>query len=155
MQHSKWLAKLGGFGYDMLILLNRGVNYLSMKMGRGRISLSKKIKNSVKGAVSFINNFEQLVVDLASENGFKYVICGHIHQPVIKRIKASKGEVVYLNSGDWVENLTALEYHNGQWTMYRHQDTDEILREIETDMETELTTQALFQNLVAEFKLLT
>jgi UDP-2,3-diacylglucosamine pyrophosphatase LpxH len=68
MQHSKWLAKLGGFGYDMLILLNRAVNYVSMKLGRGRISLSKKIKNSVKGAVSFINNFEQLVVDLASEN---------------------------------------------------------------------------------------
>lgn len=154
MQHSKWLAKLGGFGYDMLILLNRAVNYFLMKLGRGRISLSKKIKNSVKGAVSFINNFEQLVVDLASENGFKYVICGHIHQPVIKEIQASKGEVVYLNSGDWVENLTALEYHKGEWTMYRHQDTDEILEEIETEMETELNTQALFQNLVAEFKLL-
>jgi hypothetical protein len=62
--------------------------------------------------------------------------------------------VVYLNSGDWVENLTALEYHKGEWTMYRHQDTDEILEEIETEMETELNTQALFQNLVAEFKLL-
>jgi len=154
MQHSKWLAKLGGVGYDLLILLNRAVNYLLMKMGRGRISLSKKIKNSVKGAVSFINNFEQLVVDLASEKGFKYVICGHIHQPVIKTMKASKGEVVYLNSGDWVENLTALEYHDGEWTMFRHQDTEGILAEIESEMDSEPNTQALFQNLIAEFKLL-
>jgi UDP-2,3-diacylglucosamine pyrophosphatase LpxH len=150
MQHSKWLAKLGAFGYDMLILLNRAVNFISEKMGRGRISLSKKIKNSVKGAVSFINNFERLVVDLAAENGFKYVVCGHIHQPQIKTVNTLHGEVTYLNSGDWIENLTALEYHEGEWSLYRHQDE---VSEVETEIDMELTTQVLFQNLVAEFKL--
>ena len=31
-----------------------------------------------------------------------------------------KGEVFYLNSGDWVENLTALEYNNKKWKLYKH-----------------------------------
>ncbi|MGB6037051.1 MAG: UDP-2,3-diacylglucosamine diphosphatase [Cryomorphaceae bacterium] len=150
MQHSRWLAKLGGVGYDLLILLNRAVNFFSEKMGRGRISLSKKIKNSVKSAVSFVNNFEDLVVGLASENGFKYVVCGHIHRPMIKTVSTERGEVTYLNSGDWVENLTALEYHNGEWSIYRHQDQSE---EQESEPDMDLTTHALFQNLVAEFKM--
>ncbi len=154
MQHSKWLAKLGGVGYDMLILLNRSVNNILMKMGRNRISLSKRIKNSVKGAVAFINNFENLVIDLASENGFKYVVCGHIHQPVIKENIGPENDVTYLNSGDWVENLTALEYHSGKWSLYKYEDAAEILDEIETEFEEQLNSTVLFNNLVAEFKLL-
>ncbi len=54
MQHSKWLAKMGAVGYDTLILINSFVNWISEKLGYGKISLSKKIKNSVKGAVKFI-----------------------------------------------------------------------------------------------------
>lgn len=44
MQHSKWLAKLGGVGYDFLILINTFFNWCSFKLGYGRISLSKKSK---------------------------------------------------------------------------------------------------------------
>jgi len=154
MQHSKWLAKMGGVGYDILILINRLVNAISMKMGRGKISLSKKIKNSVKSAVSFVNNFEQLVADLASDSGFRYVICGHIHQPVIKEMHGEKGSVTYLNSGDWVENLTALEYHHGKWSIYHHEDVAGVADEIETEMEMHFTTQMIFNNLVAEFKMI-
>jgi len=154
MQHSKWLAKLGGVGYDTLILLNRLVNNLLMKMGHNRISISKRIKNSVKGAVSFINNFENLVIELASENGFKYVVCGHIHQPVIKENLGPLKEVTYLNSGDWVENLTALEYHKGAWVLYKHEDAAGVLDDIEIEIEDQLNSSALFNNLVAEFKLL-
>ena len=154
MQHSKWLAKLGGVGYDVLILLNRFVNNVLVRLGRNKISISKRIKNSVKGAVAFINNFENLVIDLAAENGYKYVICGHIHQPIIKDAMGPNRNVTYLNSGDWVENLTALEYHEGQWAMYKHEDTGEILDEIELEMEEQLNSSILFNNLVAEFKLL-
>lgn len=118
MQHSKWLAKLGGAGYDLLILINRLVNKIMLKIGRGRLSFSKKIKNSVKGAVKHINNFEQTAAEIAINNGYDFVICGHIHQPVIRKIKTVKGEVTYLNSGDWVANLTSLEYHNGEWSIY-------------------------------------
>lgn len=128
MQYSKWLARLGGHGYDLLIVLNRFVNSVLEKLGRDKISLSKRIKDGVKTAVSFISDFEQIAADLAIERGYDYVVCGHIHQPVIKTMKSSKnsstGEegptVTYLNSGDWIENLTALEYHWGQWTLHRY-----------------------------------
>ncbi len=153
MKHSKWLAKMGGAGYDLLILLNRFVNRGLEYMGRPRISISKKIKNSVKSAVSFINNFEQLVADLASANGFKYVVCGHIHQPEIKDIQGEKGMVTYLNSGDWVENLTALEYHKGSWSLYQHEDADDILDEIETELERDHSSSVLFSHLLDEFKI--
>jgi len=122
MQHSKWLARLGAVGYDTLILINRFVNFISLKMGRGKVSLSKKIKNSVKSAVKFINSFESTVCDIAAENKFKYVVCGHIHHPEIKTVVTENGPVIYMNSGDWIENLTGLEYNNGQWSIYRYAD---------------------------------
>ena len=84
MKHSKWLAKLGGKGYDVLILINSIVNWFLIKLGKGRISLSKKMKNSVKTAVKFINNFEETAINIGANNNFSHVICGHIHQPIIK-----------------------------------------------------------------------
>ncbi len=122
MKHAKWLAKVGGKGYDALIVFNRIVNYISMKIGRGRISLSKKIKDGVKSAVSFISDFEETVIELALEQNFDYVLCGHIHSPVIKNIKREGRELVYLNSGDWIENLTALEYKDKIWRIFRFHD---------------------------------
>jgi len=122
MQHSRWLAKLGAIGYDTLILINRFVNFFSEKMGKGKISLSKKVKNSVKSAVKFINNFEDTVCEIAAENKYDYVICGHIHHPEIKTMDTKNGSVVYMNSGDWIENLTGLEYNQGAWSIYRYAD---------------------------------
>ena len=134
MQYSKWLARLGGHGYDLLILLNRGMNLLLEKVGREKISLSKRIKDGVKTAVRFISHFEQIAADLAIERGYDYVVCGHIHQPVIKTmfgrqhggISNGGKSVTYLNSGDWIENLSALEYHLGQWSLYRYATNAEI-----------------------------
>ena len=120
MQHSRWLAKLGAIGYDTLILINSAVNWISSKMGHGKISLSKKVKNSVKGAVKFINKFEDTVCDIAAENKYDYVICGHIHHPEIKEVDTEHGRVTYMNSGDWIENLTALEYSDSKWSIYNY-----------------------------------
>ena len=119
--HAKWLAKLGGWGYDLLILINRFINWILSKMKKEPYSLSKKIKNNVKSAVKFITNFENVCTELAIENNYDYVICGHIHEPKMERIKTDKGETMYLNSGDWIENLTALEYNNKKWKLYRHE----------------------------------
>lgn len=115
IRHGKWVAKLGGFGYDMLILVNRSVNLLLERLGYEKYSFSKKVKSSVKAAMKFVNDFEQTVADIAIENKYDYVVCGHIHEPVIKEFSNRNGNVTYLNSGDWVENLTALEYHEGEW----------------------------------------
>ncbi|GAA3950427.1 UDP-2,3-diacylglucosamine diphosphatase [Hymenobacter algoricola] len=123
MQHSRWLARLGAHGYDSLILLNRVVNFLLHKLGRPRVALSKAVKNRVKGAVNLISGFEQTAARIAVDNGYRYVACGHIHHPEIKTVTTPEGEVVYLNSGDWVENLTALEYSAATgWQLYRYAD---------------------------------
>ena len=120
MRYSKWLAKLGAVGYDTLILINTFVNWSLTRLGREKISLSKRVKDSVKSAIKFINDFEKVAADIAIENGFDYVVCGHIHHPEIKKVITLKGEVIYMNSGDWVENLTALEYNEGEWRIYRY-----------------------------------
>lgn len=121
MKHSKWIAKLGGKGYDLLILINNLVNWISSRLGKGRISLSKKVKDSVKGVSNFVNWFEDTASEIAIENGYTNVVCGHIHQPKIKKYKNKNGEqVTYLNSGDWVENMTSLEYNRGKWRIYYH-----------------------------------
>lgn len=138
VQHAKWIAKLGGIGYDYLILLNRFINWVLKKMGKEPYSLSKKIKSSVKKAVKFISDFEETASDLAIENNYDYVICGHIHEPVITVKENKKGSVTYLNSGDWIENLTALEYNKKRWKLYRHVETETIIEEDYSELETEL-----------------
>jgi len=157
MQHSKWIAKLGAVGYDFLILLNRGINFCYKKFGKEPVSMSKKIKNGVKSAVKFINNFEKVAADIAIDNEFDYVICGHIHQPEIKTIETTKGKVVYLNSGDWIENLTALEYHRGNWKLYQYEDdiaTKAYNMEVNDPVEM-LEKNQLFQSLMDEINNLT
>ncbi|WP_417800399.1 UDP-2,3-diacylglucosamine diphosphatase [Tenacibaculum sp.] len=162
MQHSKWLAKLGGMGYDFLILINTIVNWVSHKLGYGRLSFSKKIKNSVKSAVKFINNFEMTATEIAINEGYDYVICGHIHQPEIRTVNTDNGTTVYLNSGDWIENLTALEYKNNNWSLYEYE-KDEIAKNIHLnytvkDLElvsSEHNNSELFTELLKEFNIKT
>jgi UDP-2,3-diacylglucosamine pyrophosphatase LpxH len=125
IQNAKWLAKLGGWGYDLLTLLNRLVNWSLERLGKERYSLSKKIKNSVKGAVKYIRDFETVAADLAIENGYDYVVCGHIHQPKMQIMETKNGKTIYLNSGDWVENFTALEYQFKRWKVYNY-DKDKL-----------------------------
>ncbi len=120
IQNAKWLAKLGSYGYDILILTNSFINWCLTKMGRERYSLSKRIKSSVKGAVKHVHDFEKTAGDLAIENNYDYVVCGHIHQPKKERYENKNGSCIYLNSGDWVENLTALEYSFKRWRIYHY-----------------------------------
>ena len=160
MQHSKWLAKLGGVGYDALIMINTWVNWISEKLGYGRLSFSKKIKNSVKSAVKFINNFEVTASDIAIDNKYDYVVCGHIHQPEMRVIQNEKGETIYLNSGDWIENLTALEYNHNEWKLYEYE-KDELAKKAPQNIEVhdvelvkaEQTTSQLFDDLLVEFNI--
>jgi len=149
MQHAKWLTKLGAIGYDTLILLNRFTNFILEKTGREKISLSKKNKNSVKKAVKFINDFEQICADIAIAKKYDYVVCGHIHHPEIKTISNEDGNVIYLNSGDWIENLTALEYNKGQWSIYKH-DQATTVEVSEEDELSHLNNKDLFQLLIKE-----
>ena len=157
MQHSKWLAKLGAIGYDSLIMINSLANWISEKIfNKGKLSFSKKLKNSVKSAVKFINSFEQTAADIGISNNYQYVVCGHIHHPEIRMIEQENGKIMYLNSGDWIENLSALEYHNGNWTLFRFDDSERVamlnLQEEETD---EMNIRQLFNQMLTEFNLKT
>ena len=120
IRHAKWLAKLGGYGYDILLRLNRLINWFLTKLGKEKYSRAKKIKNSVKKAVKYIDNFERTAIETAIAKGYDYVICGHIHQPKKEILETKNGKCTYLNSGDWVENLTALEYSFKRWKIYNY-----------------------------------
>ncbi len=157
MQYSKWLAKLGAIGYDTLILLNTFVNFILTSFGKEKMSFSKKIKSGVKNAVKFINNFEAAAAEIAIEKEYDYVICGHIHQAERRIIKNDKGSVLYLNSGDWVESLTSLEYYDGQWRIFSYRDDYISVSEEDADndddsneesMKLKTDIKQLYENLV-------
>jgi len=155
MQHSKWLAKLGAVGYDTLIHINRLVNFISEYVfKKGKLSLSKKIKNSVKSAVKYINNFENTAADISISNTYDYVICGHIHQPEMRKISNLHGSIMYLNSGDWVENFTALEYNDGEWKIYKYSEDALKTNEDDAPEEVILSNNELFENMVTNFNLM-
>jgi UDP-2,3-diacylglucosamine pyrophosphatase LpxH len=149
IQNAKWLAKLGGWGYDVLIYINRIINIFLEKIGRERYSLSKAIKNSVKKAVKYVNDFENTASELAIDQGYDFVICGHIHQPQKRTVTNKKGSTLYLNSGDWIENLSALEYRDGAWSIYNHPINCKTKPErVKSDEWPELTTEWLLQRML-------
>ena len=121
---AKILAKLGSSGYEALIVFNRFINFILTSLGRERVSISKKVMAGVNKAVSKINDFELIAAELAIEKKYDYVICGHIHQPSKKIVETKDGKVTYLNSGDWVEHLTALEYNHNEWTIFEYNEKD-------------------------------
>lgn len=116
---AKILAKLGSNGYAVLILLNRLINFFLKALGREKLSISKKVMAEVNKAAK-VNEFENIAAELAIEKKYDYVICGHIHQPQKRVVANEKGQVIYLNSGDWVEHLTALEYKHNEWTIFEY-----------------------------------
>ncbi len=106
-KHARWLAYLGDTGYNLLLLLNRPLNWVRNHFGLGYWSLSAYVKSRVKSAVSFISQFEDAVAHYAELYKVDGIICGHIHTPVIRQIR----HVDYYNCGDWVESSTALVEH--------------------------------------------
>ncbi len=109
-----FLAHLGDWGYRALLKLNRFYNAWRAWRGKEYWSLSKAIKARVKEAVSHVSNFEAHIADLARARGCRGVMCGHIHTAADKML----GDVHYLNSGDWVESLTAIvEHYDGTFEL--------------------------------------
>ena len=154
MQYSKWLAKLGAIGYDSLIWLNTRVNRIGRILKFEPVSFSKKIKESVKGAVKFINAFEETAAIVAARKGIDYIVCGHIHHPDMRKIQVEQRTVNYLNSGDWIENLTALEYNEKEWRIFSYRkDFVEQPGFAVADFEkmVDIEVKDLFKNMLVEF----
>jgi UDP-2,3-diacylglucosamine pyrophosphatase LpxH len=154
MQYSKWLSKLGAVGYDSLIWLNNKVNWMGRLLNFKQVSFSKRIKESVKGAVKFINAFEETAAIIAARKGINTIVCGHIHHPEMRFIQVENQTIEYLNSGDWIENLTSLEYNLGEWRIFNFrkdfvEQPDGNVADFEKMVDTEV--KELFKNMVFEF----
>lgn len=112
----KWLSKIGSVGYDFALWLNRWYNRYRKWCNLPYQSISQKIKEGVKKATMYINDFETTALKMAEKKGCEGVICGHIHQPSSRIINNKH----YLNSGDWVENMTAILIdQEGTITIYK------------------------------------
>ena len=113
----KWLSKIGSIGYDLALWLNRWYNRYRTWKKLPYQSISQKIKAGVKVATNYINDFETTALSMASKKGCCGVMCGHIHQPEDRIINGKR----YLNSGDWVENMSAICVHyNGSIYLYEN-----------------------------------
>lgn len=138
----KWVAMLGSISYEVLLKINRLYNRWRAFRGKPFYSLSKQIKSRVKSAVSFVGRYEEQLTQLAKHRKCTGIICGHIHTPADKKLE---GDIHYLNSGDWVESLTAIiEAEPGQFElieydeyMSRHEaHNEQWITEEEQDLET-------------------
>jgi UDP-2,3-diacylglucosamine pyrophosphatase LpxH len=116
----KWIAKLGDIGYTWLLWVNKFYNNYRTSRGLPYYSLSQVIKQKVKSAVSYISDYESQLAAVARIKNCDGIICGHIHQPAIKEFD----DILYLNSGDWVESLSALvQDEDGEWSLIYYNET--------------------------------
>jgi len=117
MINAKWLMKLGDIGYDILLRSNNLVHSVRSMFGYEYWSLSKYLKNRVKGAVKFIGRYKSVVTEAVRSRGVDGVVCGHIHHAEKKDMNG----FLYINSGDWVESCTAItEEYDGTLTLQRY-----------------------------------
>ena len=117
----RWMARLGDFFYNLLLKINVLYNRWQSVRGRPYYSFSQEIKNKVKKAVAKTSDFDRMLTDMARKKGCQGVICGHIHRPEDRMIDGIR----YLNSGDWVETLSALvEDFDGRWSIIYYRNNE-------------------------------
>lgn len=151
---TQWVTKFASFIYDYMIMLNSWINKKIMKpLGGKRLNFSKTIKANVKTAVQYFSNFERIAAETAHKNGYKYVVCGHIHTPKIQTFDVEGDEIIYMNSGDWLESLSSLEYVDNKWSVYNHVRTEYVSKK-DRGARIEMTNKELYKDLVEEFKIL-
>lgn len=120
---SRSMAIQAGKAFDKLVGLNRYINGWEKFLGRKKeVNFSKILKDRTKSAAKTGNDFEQKYIEEAALRNIDTLVCGHVHRPGISKMSCIKTqkEVVYLNSGDWTESCTALEYNKGKWSLYRY-----------------------------------
>lgn len=138
------LAIRAGKAFDKFVQFNRFLNEWERFFGRKESNLSKAIKDKTKQKITEKNDFEQQYINYAAENGIEAVVCGHLHKPGIWEMCAteSKKKVMYMNSGDWTESCTALEYSRKKWKLYQYPKTvnaqNNVLKEIKLDYEEDM-----------------
>ncbi|MEA1785396.1 UDP-2,3-diacylglucosamine diphosphatase [Arenibacter sp. GZD96] len=118
--YSKWISKIGILGFIVLRRFQNVKDKIFKYIGINKIKPAKDNTTIDTISEEKLRNFEKTVLDLAIAKACDYVICGHTHQPKKAVFNHRNGSCVYLNSGDWVQNLTALEYALKRWKVYRY-----------------------------------
>jgi len=138
LPHMGWIAKLGSPGYRMLNAINKGVHWITKNWKKEQYPIMERRKKNKAARLKYILDFERMVTVLAIENDVDCVVCGHTYQPKKQYVETSKGGTLYLNCGDWLENMTALEYSFNRWKLYRYKNdkqspffADEALKDMD------------------------
>lgn len=108
MKYARWLALVGDWAYNLALILNHWFNWVRRRLGYSYWSVSAYLKNHVKNAVKYIDDFERSTAAAAKRRAADGVICGHIHHAEIDHIDG----ILYGNCGDWVESCSALVEHS-------------------------------------------
>ena len=118
------LAWLGTFGYDALVTAGTGLNALRRCVGlsTGPSSLADTVKRNLPAAQAHIRRYETCCLRAAAAHGMDVIVTGHIHVPAHRDQRVDGRNLTYLNSGDWVDSLSALEYAHGRWELVRYAD---------------------------------
>lgn len=122
---AQWLSQIGSFLYDTCLSLNRWLQSRFLGEHRNPYGACAVVKGSVKRGVKFISGYEEKIISHARSQNCHGVICGHIHSPGIKQ----SGDIVYCNTGDWVENCTGLiEHRDGGLELVCRYDSSQSIR---------------------------
>lgn len=114
---SRLITKMGAFFYGAAVLVNKALNCFWRPLTGKEVRLSRALKSWVKKKVRALDDFQQTAIDRAVEKQMDYLICGHNHLPEIKTVQKDGRSLLYLNSGDWIESNSALEYSGGHWSL--------------------------------------
>lgn len=111
----KWMSKLGSVGVELLTLMFEVVDQIKYNLGLDDKSSTSVITNKTR-------EFEKSIVDIAASLGFDYIICGNTHLPKIKQFISKNGPIFYLNPGDWLKHMSALEFRQNRWHLFYCED---------------------------------
>jgi len=123
-QSMQWLSLVGTYAYDLMLSTNYWINYARGKR-YNRYAFSGMIKRRIKGLIRRVSQFESQLVEAAAEERCFGIICGHIHAPRILLLD----NLAYINTGDWVENCTAL-VELGDGTLHLVREDGKLLAEL-------------------------
>jgi UDP-2,3-diacylglucosamine pyrophosphatase LpxH len=112
----RWLSHLGDLAHGLTVHASHTVNNMRRLLGRPYWPFAERLKLMIGVSQRYIERFEHLASQHALSQGYDGVVCGHIHRANLRRI----GEVLYCNTGDWVETCSALvESERGELSLLR------------------------------------
>lgn len=125
LRYSHWLLRFGSAGLNLALVFAEMRSKVLDRFGRIKTPFNVNEEKNRKRDPEQISLFEKSVVKMAISQHYDHVVCGHSHSPKKEIFETKKGACLYLNSGDWIEHMTALEYSFKRWKLY-HYENDKL-----------------------------